>query len=113
MTEQTLDAVGPRLDAPVRPAPVGWVVMWPKPGGGYSPVYHHGAERPNFGSQLHALLTQFPVYSEPPEVAAERVIRREETCGSCDGSGRMVRDPDIGTDQECFVCDGRGRVSDA
>lgn len=45
--------------------------------------------------------------------AVERVIRREETCGSCNGSGRMVRDPDIGTDQECFVCDGSGRLSDA
>jgi hypothetical protein len=32
-------------------------------------------------------------------------------CGHCNGSGRMVRDPDIGTDQECFVCDGTG-VSD-
>jgi hypothetical protein len=29
-------------------------------------------------------------------------------CGHCNGSGRMVRDPDIGTDQECFVCDGSG-----
>ncbi len=29
-------------------------------------------------------------------------------CGHCNGSGRMVRDPDIGTDQECFVCDGAG-----
>jgi hypothetical protein len=27
-------------------------------------------------------------------------------CGACNGSGRMVRDPDIGTDQECFVCEG-------
>jgi predicted RNase H-like nuclease len=24
----------------------------------------------------------------------------------------MVRDPDIGTDQECFVCDGTGYVDD-
>jgi len=31
-----------------------------------------------------------------------------EPCGSCNGSGRMVRDPDIGTDQECFVCNGSG-----
>ena len=34
-----------------------------------------------------------------------------ETCGACDGSGRMVRDPDIGTDQECFACDGSGKDS--
>ena len=33
-------------------------------------------------------------------------------CGHCHGSGRMVRDPDIGTDQECFVCDGTGYVND-
>jgi hypothetical protein len=32
-------------------------------------------------------------------------------CGACNGSGWVVRDPDIGTDQECFVCDGTG-VSD-
>jgi hypothetical protein len=25
----------------------------------------------------------------------------------------MVRDPDIGTDQECFVCDGSGRYSES
>jgi hypothetical protein len=29
-------------------------------------------------------------------------------CRACNGSGRIVRDPDIGTDQECFVCDGAG-----
>lgn len=33
-------------------------------------------------------------------------------CGCCDGSGRMVRDPDIGTDQECFVCDGTGYINE-
>lgn len=34
-------------------------------------------------------------------------------CGACNGSGRMVRDPDIGTDQECFVCDGSGQNIEA
>jgi hypothetical protein len=29
-----------------------------------------------------------------------------ETCGVCNGSGWVVRDPDIGTDQECFGCNG-------
>jgi hypothetical protein len=29
-----------------------------------------------------------------------------ETCGVCGGSGWVVRDPDIGTDQECFGCHG-------
>jgi len=33
-------------------------------------------------------------------------------CGACCGSGRVVRDPDIGTDQECWVCDGQGTVSE-
>ena len=34
-------------------------------------------------------------------------------CGGCGGTGRMVRDPDIGTDQDCFVCEGGGLVSGA
>lgn len=34
-------------------------------------------------------------------------------CGCCDGSGLMVRDPDIGTDQECFVCDGSGVIEES
>ena len=33
-------------------------------------------------------------------------------CGACNGSGRMVRDPDIGTDQECFVCEGTLEAKD-
>jgi hypothetical protein len=36
-----------------------------------------------------------------------------ETCGACNGSGRVPRDPDIGTDQECFVCEGSGCFIDA
>jgi len=34
-------------------------------------------------------------------------------CGRCNGSGWVVRDPDIGTDQECFVCEGRGVIEGA
>lgn len=41
-----------------------------------------------------------PAHTEP--------VKHE--CGCCSGTGRMVRDPDIGTDQECFVCDGSGKV---
>jgi hypothetical protein len=41
----------------------------------------------------------------PMQDAQER-----DVCGCCNGSGRMVRDPDIGTDQECFACDGTGKV---
>ena len=32
----------------------------------------------------------------------------QEPCGGCKGSGWVPRDPDIGTDQECFVCGGSG-----
>lgn len=38
-------------------------------------------------------------------------MTNEETCGACNGSRRMPRDPDIGTDQECFVCDGSGVIA--
>ena len=34
-------------------------------------------------------------------------------CGRCNGSGWVVRDPDIGTDQECCVCEGRGVIEGA
>jgi hypothetical protein len=44
--------------------------------------------------------------------ALEEELKQEQGepvwCGHCNGSGRMVRDPDIGTDQEFFVCDGAG-----
>jgi len=33
----------------------------------------------------------------------------KQVCGCCGGSGRVVRDVDIGTDQECFVCNGTGK----
>ena len=32
----------------------------------------------------------------------------KKECDNCYGSGRMVWDADIGTDQECFACDGTG-----
>jgi hypothetical protein len=35
-----------------------------------------------------------------------------EQCGCCGGSGWMVRDPDIGTDQECFACNGTGECEE-
>ena len=34
-------------------------------------------------------------------------------CGNCGGTGWMARDPDIGTDQECFVCNGSGFYSES
>ena len=47
-------------------------------------------------------------WGTPAPVGVEPVV----SCGNCGGSGRMVRDPDIGTDQECFVCDGSGSFSE-
>ena len=42
-----------------------------------------------------------PVYVAQPQ---------QEPCGGCGGSGWVSRDPDIGTDQECFVCEGAGVI---
>ena len=36
----------------------------------------------------------------------------QEPCDGCRGSGWIPRDPDIGTDQECFVCEGTGKNID-
>jgi DnaJ-class molecular chaperone len=36
----------------------------------------------------------------------------DDTCGACNGTGWVPRDPDIGTEQECFVCDGTGKLED-
>ena len=41
------------------------------------------------------------------EALAEQSAQ-QEPCGGCYGSGWITRDPDIGTDQECFVCGGSG-----
>ncbi|MNK70394.1 hypothetical protein D3C87_898120 [compost metagenome] len=35
-----------------------------------------------------------------------------QDCGACNGTGWVPRDPDIGTDQECFVCDGSGTIKE-
>jgi hypothetical protein len=32
------------------------------------------------------------------------------SCGCCNGIGWVVRDADIGTDQECFCCNGSGKA---
>lgn len=45
------------------------------------------------------------------KLATDALLNGNCDCGHCCGTGRMVRDPDIGTDQECFVCDGSGRVA--
>jgi len=40
--------------------------------------------------------------------AIKEALAQPEPCGGCKGSGWVTRDPDIGTDQECFVCGGSG-----
>jgi DnaJ-class molecular chaperone len=47
-----------------------------------------------------------------PNTCIEAGRCARNTCGNCNGTGRMVRDPDIGTDQECFACDGSGYSND-
>lgn len=42
--------------------------------------------------------------------AKQAKVAPQEDCPQCLGSGRMVRDADIGTDQECFACDATGKV---
>jgi hypothetical protein len=44
--------------------------------------------------------------------AALKAKNEPVMCGACNGSGHMVRDPDIGTDQECFACEGSGVFED-
>lgn len=38
-------------------------------------------------------------------------VAAPEECGACHGSGWVVRDADIGTEQECFSCDGSGKAT--
>ena len=49
----------------------------------------------------------FPVAKLAQKVIKE-ALAQPEPCGGCKGSGWVTRDPDIGTDQECFVCGGSG-----
>ena len=47
--------------------------------------------------------------SKVRQLAKEALAQPEqEPCGGCGGSGWVPRDPDIGTDQECFDCNGSG-----
>ncbi len=81
--------------------PAGFLLHWPAPGGGREIVYDE--------SRIAGDAIGCPV----TEVFKRVAVCQEQagTCGACDGSGRMVRDPDIGTDQECFACDGSGKAS--
>lgn len=39
-----------------------------------------------------------------------KLDQTEVDCRACNGTGWIPRDPDIGTDQECFVCEGCGKL---
>ncbi len=49
--------------------PRGWIVWWPRMGGGYVEHWHSGAKKPSFGSELDALLKSEPVYAAAPQAA--------------------------------------------
>jgi len=51
------------------PAPYGWVVWWLGGDGKRRPVFHAGAERPSYGTQLDAMVPVLPVYTTAPAVA--------------------------------------------
>jgi hypothetical protein len=66
---------------------------------------------------LEALETSmYPQQKQLQAITAIKAALEEKdepvACGACNGSGRMVRDPDIGTDQECFVCEGALEAKD-
>jgi hypothetical protein len=63
MTPEQEDKEAFALIATTKAEPHGWVTWWPRPGGGSSTVYSHGAERPNYGPELNALLRTYPVFT--------------------------------------------------
>ena len=65
------------------------------------------ALRPTSGDYAQGYAEGFNDACKPAPQAQER-----STCNHCDGTGWVARDPDIGTDQECFVCDGSGYVKE-
>ena len=71
----------------------------------------HIPERP-FHTFSPEALERFAALVAAHEREAQPVQEPVDQCRNCNGSGYMVRDPDIGTDQECFVCDGSGIFSD-
>jgi hypothetical protein len=60
----------------------------------------------------HARLMAHPDPRDPdyPGPDCDEAESKTKECPMCGGSGWMPRDPDIGTEQECFVCDATGLV---
>jgi glutaredoxin 3 len=50
-------------------------------------------------------LKAFEALVRADERALAAPVQEPVACGACNGSGWIVRDPDIGTDQKCFDCD--------
>ena len=72
-------------------------------------------DRELFRQALEALeegyRTHTPEFKNAIAALRDRLAQPEqEPCGGCKGSGWVSRDPDIGTDQECFVCEGAGVI---
>ena len=65
------------------------------------------------GDCVHRSFRYYPRNGRYPDRSVKLFTASQEQadpCGACNGSGWVVRDPDIGTDQECFVCDGSGKA---
>jgi DnaJ-class molecular chaperone len=61
---------------------------------------------------LEECADQLEFHGEMTKGEALRVLADSFKCGTCDGSGRVVRDSDIGTDQDCPSCGGSGVDND-
>lgn len=58
---------------------------------------------------LRVFLARWTKQLDAIEAEEARMAADGCKCGICNGTGFVVRDPDIGTDQECFGCDGSGK----
>jgi hypothetical protein len=81
--------------------PAGYLLHWPSFGGSRKVIWNESRVS---GDAIGCPVT--PVFKQ--SAATPAPTPAQEQCNACLGTGRMVRDPDIGTDQECFVCDGAG-----
>ena len=100
-------------DDPEQHNPWPYIIFYANDKGGYQT---HGQER--FATEEEAVARaeilvayghRIEVYKDVAySIGVEGTQTIKEDCVACSGSGRMPRDPDIGTDQECFVCEGAG-----
>ena len=78
------------------------------------PQIHCSEKLKKGGCQLHNLHCGWPKCNTAPTLPTLPAPKQAKPaeCKCCYGTGRIVRDPDIGTDQECFCCNGEGVVND-